>query len=240
MTIPDSRPETSPSTEDEVLEPEVAEPRIRLEEGHRPTGVDEAQREAERQRDEGLVRRAKAGDQDAFADILDAYQGRVERLVRRMFRRERETVEDLVQEVFLRVFRGLAGFEGSSAFGTWVHRIATNVCISEIRSRRALKRDGRTLSLDQPMQGQEELRIEPQAPPTHPGQELENQEMYAACRNAIEALPSMWRLILVLRDLEDKSYEDIAEILDLPIGTVRSRLHRARARVRRLLEGGGR
>jgi len=240
MSIPESRRDAAPATEDLRSGSAAPEPRIRLAEDRPRDEAEEARREAERQRDEALVRRIQAGDADAFAGILDAWQGRVERLVRRMFPRERETVEDLVQEVFLRVFRGLAGFEGSSAFGTWVHRITTNVCISEIRSRRALKRDVPTTSLDQPLLGSEDLRIEPEAPAAAPGQDLENREMYAACRNAIDGLPSMWRMILVLRDLEDKSYEEIAEILDLPIGTVRSRLHRARARVRKLLEGGGR
>ncbi len=204
---------------------------------------DEERREREKARDLVLVARVQAGDETAFAEILDLYQGRVLRIVRRIWQRERETAEDLTQEVFLRVFRGIGRLEGISAFSTWVHRITVNVCITEIRSRKALKRDRPTLSLDAPLAGRDEddsLRMEPEAPNFDPGAELETRELFQACRNAIETLPSMWRMILQLRDLEEKSYEEISEILDLPIGTVRSRLHRARARVRALLEGGGR
>ena len=203
----------------------------------------EQRRAREKARDLALVQRVKDGDESAFAEILDLYQGRVFRLVRRIWQREIETAEDLTQEVFLRVFRGIFRFEGTSAFSTWLHRIAVNVCITEIRSRKALKRDRPTFSLDAPVAGGGEenpLRIEPEARAFDPGEQMETREMFEACRNAIEGLPSMWRMILQLRDLEEKSYEEISEILDLPIGTVRSRLHRARARVRSLLEGGGR
>ena len=207
------------------------------------SGDEAERRDQEKARDLALVERIQAGDDGAFAEILDLYQGRVFRIVRRIWQRERETAEDLCQEVFMRVFRGIPSFQGTSAFSTWVHRITVNVCITEIRSRKALKRDRPTLSLDAPLSGgdaDDPLRIEPEATVIEPGQALETRELFEACRNAIETLPSMWRMILQLRDLEEKSYEEISEILELPIGTVRSRLHRARARVRALLDGGGR
>jgi RNA polymerase sigma-70 factor (ECF subfamily) len=188
-----------------------------------------------------LVARIQGGDQQAFAVLLDRYQGKVQRMIRRMWSRDQQLVEDLVQDVFLRVFRGLPGFAGECSLGAWIHRIAVNVCISEIRQRRALKRDRLTLSLDAPIgghDGKDPLYLDPPAPQVDPGEPSERDELYRQCRQAIADLPELWRVILTLRDLEGRSYEEIAEILKLPIGTVRSRLHRARARVRKAIDGG--
>ncbi len=157
-------------------------------------------------------------------------------MVRRMWSRERELAEDLTQEVFLRVFRGLPDFSADCSVGTWIHRITVNVCISELRQRKALKRDRRTISLDGVDTDGEATSIDPVDPSSAPGIDLERREQFDACRRAIDELPELWRVILTLRDLEDRSYEEIAEILELPIGTVRSRLHRARARVRAYLD----
>jgi RNA polymerase sigma-70 factor (ECF subfamily) len=183
-----------------------------------------------------LVARIVGGDQESCADLVDRYQGRVFRMVRRMWSRERELAEDLTQEVFLRVFRGLPDFSADCSVGTWIHRITVNVCISELRQRKALKRDRRTISLDGVDTDGEATSIDPVDPSSAPGIDLERREQFDACRRAIDELPELWRVILTLRDLEDRSYEEIAEILELPIGTVRSRLHRARARVRAYLD----
>jgi RNA polymerase sigma-70 factor (ECF subfamily) len=204
------------------LEPETTEP------------------ELDRETEVALVSRIVDGDQDAFAVLLDRFQGRVFRMVRRMWSRDKQLVEDLTQEVFLRVYRGLARFQGDCALATWIHRIAVNVCISELRQRKAMKRDKPTVSIDRPLRGDDgddALYLEPTVEARSPAEALERQELYSACRAAIDDLPELWKVILTLRDIEGRSYEEIAEILDLPIGTVRSRLHRARARVRRQLDG---
>ncbi len=199
----------------------------------------EAAAEARSQEDASIVARILAGEAEAFGELLDRYQSRVFRLVSRMFSRQRETAEDLTQEVFLRVYRGLSSFQGDCSFYAWVHRIACNLCVSEIRKKRALKRDRTTVSL-QGFSGDdgEDRTLEVPSPERGPAEAVERAELSQSCREVIEAMPELWRTILVLRDIEEKSYEEIAEILDLPIGTVRSRLHRARARVRDALEGG--
>lgn len=186
-----------------------------------------------------LIARCRRGDQAAFADLLDRFQPRVFRLLDRMAPWPIETVEDLVQEVFLRVHRGLPAFEGKAGLGTWIHRIAVNVGLSALRARKAEKRARRTLSLDAGRDDDEGLRarLEPAAPGGGPAEEAARREDCARLRAAIQALPPLWNLVLTLRDLEGHSYEEIAEILGVPVGTVRSRLHRARLRVRRLLEG---
>lgn len=184
-----------------------------------------------------LVERVLRGEAAAAAELVDLYQGRVYRLVRRMWARDVQLVEDLTQEVFLRVFRALPRFGQECALGAWIHRITVNVCISELRKRKALKRDRTTMSLDQSYGPDDDgPKIEACATTPAPGAETEKRELFDACRNAIAELPELWRVILTLRDLEGRSYEEIAQILDLPKGTVRSRLHRARARVRARLE----
>lgn len=194
--------------------------------------------ELDRQGQLDLVARIVAREQEAFAELLDRYQGRVYRMIRRMWSTDRHLIEDLSQEVFLRVYRGLQGFQGDCALGTWIHRITLNVCISELRQRKALKRDKPTVSIHAPRKGDDGdgFYLEPRDAVQGPADEIERRELYAACRRAIHELPDLWRVILTLRDLEGRSYEEIAETLDLPIGTVRSRLHRARARVRRKLD----
>ena len=210
----------------------------RLDPGVGDAPVEESGFDLEAQRE--LVERVVAGDQQAAADLVDQFQGRVFRMVRHMWSKERELAEDLTQEVFLRVFRGLPRFQHDCSLGAWVHRITVNVCISEIRKRRALKRDRPTLSLNAPRFGDEDDGgIDPVAEQRSAEEAVERDELYARCRGAIDDLPELWRVILTLRDLEGRSYEEIAEILELPIGTVRSRLHRARARVRKRLEQHG-
>ena len=206
---------------------------------HASTGEPERVGDADYEQDRSLTARILSGDQDAFALLLDRYQGRVYRMVRRMWSHDSQLVEDLTQEVFMRVFRGLAGFQADCSLGTWIHRIAVNVCISELRQRKALKRDRRTLSLDAPIHGTDDdgLYLDPPATGSDPTDHGEKEDLYRRCREAIDALPELWRVILTLRDLEDRSYEEIAQVLELPIGTVRSRLHRARARVRKAVDG---
>ncbi len=190
--------------------------------------------------DSSLVRRCRAGDQQAFAELCGRFQGKVFRMLDRMASWPRETVEDLVQEVFLRVFRGLPSFQGEAGLSTWIHRIAVNVGISALRARSAAKRNRPTLSLDAARDALKERGrggFEPAAPDADPSEALCIEESAHRIREAIASLPPLWNLVLTLRDLEGRSYEEIGEILGLPPGTVRSRLHRARSRVRELLDG---
>jgi RNA polymerase sigma-70 factor (ECF subfamily) len=185
------------------------------------------------------IRRATRGDQDAFTSLVDRHGSRVFSLALRIMRNDREAAADMTQEVFLRAFRGLGEFTGGSRFSTWLHRIAVNACVTEQRKRRALKRTGRTVSLDAPVFGDAEdgLRIEPVARDADPAASVSSRELDVRLRAAVDELPDDMRIIVTLRDLQDLSYEEIAETLDVPIGTVRSRLHRARATLRLRLEG---
>jgi RNA polymerase sigma-70 factor (ECF subfamily) len=189
-----------------------------------------------------LVDALKREEPGAFEELLDRYQRPVFRLVQRMATRHIQSAEDLTQEVFLRVYRGLPGFQHECSFWSWISRITTNLCISDLRKRKAMKRDRPTLSMHAAPAGEDpdEFRpLEPEAREEAPAENVAKKELFGRCRAAIEALPELWRVILTLRDLDGRSYEEIAEVLELPIGTVRSRLHRARARVRVQIEGGG-
>jgi RNA polymerase sigma-70 factor (ECF subfamily) len=175
-----------------------------------------------------VLDRARSGDRDAFAAIVERYQQKVFRLVIRMLRCDRDTAADLAQEVFLRVFRGLGTFDGRARFSTWLHKITMNVVISDVRRRRAGKRGRWTFSLDAPIGGTEDLRIEPAARGAAPEERVYHGEIANAVRAAVDTLPDEFREAVLLRDLQDLSYEEIAGILGLPPGTVRSRIHRGR------------
>ena len=176
------------------------------------------------------LRRARLGDQDAIARLVERYTRKVFHLAMRMIGEDRETAADVTQEVFLRAFRALGDFAGECRFSTWLHQITTNVCVSELRKRRALKRRTPTLSLDAPLPGtgSDDLTLDP--PDTGRSGEavVDDRELYVHLRAAIEELPEDMRTVVQLRDLEDRSYEEIAELIRAPVGTVRSRLHRAR------------
>lgn len=189
-----------------------------------PSERDVGPSDAERQ----LVDRARDGDREAFRTLVEEHQHKVYGLVRRVLRCDREQAADLAQEVFLRVFRGLPRFDGSARFMTWVHKIAMNVCISEYRKERALKRDRWTFSLDAPVRGTDDLFLEPQARNPGPAARAEHREIARAVRVAVDELPEDFRMAVVLRDLQGLAYEEIAEILGVPVGTVRSRIHRGR------------
>ncbi len=189
--------------------------------------------------DHDLVARFKRGDAEAFPLLLDRYQRSVFGMLRNMAPWGKETAEDLCQETFMRAFRGLPAFQGGSKFKTWLFRIATHVGITEIRKRRALKRAGRTWSIH----GDEDRGLpafDPVSSTQEPSEALSKTEELAQLRLAIDSIPPLWRTVLVLRDQEGRSYEEISEILGVPVGTVRSRLHRARSRVREALEKMGR
>lgn len=185
-------------------------------------GLDDAEIDAR------LVAAAQGGDRDAFRQIVERHQDRVFRLLRRMLRVDRDSAADLTQEVFLRTWRGLPGFDGQAKFTTWLYRIATNVGVSDVRARRTLKRGRWTFSIDQPIAGTDDMRIEPVGHERDPADRAHHDEIAVAVRAAIDELPDDFRAAVVLRDLEGLSYEEIGDLLQLPPGTVRSKIHRGR------------
>ena len=183
-----------------------------------------------------VVQRAQQGDLDAFRALVDQFSERVMRVIVNVVHCDRATAEDLCQETFLRVHGGLASFDGQR-FSGWLATIATNVAISELRRRRAQKRDQRSLSLDAPIAGTDDLYLDPPGREQDPAHRAHDREFAARVRAAVRELPEEFRVPVVLRDMDGLSYEDIAAALGVPPGTVRSRIHRGRLLLQDLLKG---
>ncbi len=179
---------------------------------------------------------AQRGDLEAFSALMVMFTDRVMRVMTTVLRCDRATAEDLCQEVFLRVHRGLPGFDGAVRFVVWLHKISMNVAISEYRRRRAQKRDRRTLSIDAPLAGTDDLYFDPSGREVDPGEAAHQREFLAKVRQCVLDLPDEFREAVVLRDMESLSYEEIAEVLGLPRGTVRSRIHRGRILLQQMLQ----
>ncbi|MFM1873619.1 MAG: polymerase sigma factor SigW [Planctomycetota bacterium] len=179
---------------------------------------------------------AQRGDLTAFGRLVAMFTDRVMRVMTSMLRCDRATAEDLCQEVFLRVYRGLPSFDGGVRFAVWMHKIARNVAIGEYRKRRAQKRGKTTVSLDAPLPGSDDLHLNPAGREVDPATQVQHGEFLAKVRSCVAALPDEFREPVVLRDLEDLSYDEIAEVLDLPPGTVRSRIHRGRLLLQQMLQ----
>jgi RNA polymerase sigma-70 factor (ECF subfamily) len=181
--------------------------------------------------DAALAERARAGEAAAFEALVKRHQGAAFALAYQMVRR-REDAQDIAQEAFIRVFRGLRDFKGQAAFRTWLHRIVVNLALDTLRRR------GRQAgaSYDDAREPGEEAREEAGAHPDEdPGRALEAREVGDAIRMALEELPAPQRAALLLREIEGLSYQEIAETLGCALGTVMSRLHYARRRLQERL-----
>jgi RNA polymerase sigma-70 factor (ECF subfamily) len=190
--------------------------------------------ELEQQDDDALVREAVRGRTEAFEALVQRYQDRLYGLLHRMVG-DRERALDLAQDTFLKAWRGLAGFQGQSAFYTWLYRIARNVVISAGRYEAARPRIG--ISLDEPDEDGDGPRVPVPMADDSPSERVLAGERRELVLGAIARLPGEFREIIILRDMQNHAYEEIAEQLEIPVGTVRSRLHRARAELRTRLEG---
>lgn len=189
-----------------------------------------------------LVQRTLAGDQRAFEMLVVRYQRRVERLIGRMVR-DTDLVEDIAQETFIRAYRALAQFRGDAQFYTWLYRIAVNTAKKQLLE---LKRDPLVYQSqmktgdDDETSGSERELNSGVADTETPEAVLASKEIAEAVNAAMEALPEELRNAITLREIEGLSYEEIAQALDCPIGTVRSRIFRAReaisGRIKPLLE----
>ncbi|NOS90002.1 MAG: RNA polymerase sigma factor RpoE [Methylococcaceae bacterium] len=175
------------------------------------------------QLDEDLVRRVQQGDKSAFDLLVIKYQHKIIQLVNRYVKDPSEA-QDVAQEAFIKAYRALGSFRGDSAFYTWLYRIAINTAKNYLvsRSRR---------NSDYQVDIQDAEAIE-NAPQLHgldtPERLLLNQEIIDTIKSAIEQLPEEMRIAITLREFEGMSYEQIAEAMECPVGTVRSRIFRAR------------
>ncbi len=182
---------------------------------------------------EALVERAKEGDREAFGRLVDEYKDKIYNYVSRMLSDPYEA-EDVTQEAFLRAYRSLPRFRGASSFHTWLYRIASNLAIDVVRKR---KRTEPTFSLDEPLESEEgEYEREIPAETGGPEDMTTTRETQVAVRRAIMDLPEKLRNVMILYELQGETYEDIAEILDVPLGTVKSRLFNARNTLKEKLE----
>jgi RNA polymerase sigma-70 factor, ECF subfamily len=174
-----------------------------------------------------LVERTVAGDQKAYELLVLKYQRRIERLIGRMVR-DTDLVEDIAQETFIRAYRALAQFRGEAQFYTWLYRIAVNTAKKALGD---LKRDP-LISENSLRSGDEEdetSAVENELTTAEtPETLLAAKEIAAAVNSAMDALPEELRQAVTLREIEGLSYEEIAEVMNCPIGTVRSRIFRAR------------
>jgi RNA polymerase sigma-70 factor (ECF subfamily) len=186
-----------------------------------------------------LVERAVAGDQKAFEFLVIKYQRRVQRLIGRMVR-DVDLVEDIAQETFIKAYRALHQFRGDAQFYTWLYRIAVNTAKKFLLE---LKRDPTvTQSALQSNEDDDETFHTGHESTTSetPESELAAKEIAREVNAAVDALPDDLKQALTLREMDGMSYEDIAEIMKCPMGTVRSRIFRAReavsARIKPMLE----
>ena len=183
--------------------------------------------------DAALVRRAKLGDEVAFAELVERHQGRVYQHASRLMGNAQDA-EEVLQDTFLQVFRNLARFEERSKFSTWVYRIATNEAL--MRLRRVSRR--REVSLDDmPVAAVERANEGVQALARSAVDHVMDREIREALQAAVAELPEEYRVVFVLRDVDDLTNAETAEILDLSIAAVKSRLHRARLFLRDRIAG---
>ena len=180
--------------------------------------------------DRELVEKAKAGDQGAFEQLVLDNQNKVYSLALRLVG-DREEAADLAQEAFVKAWQGLASFQGESSFATWVYRLTTNVCIDHLRKKKRREGVEAVVSLDDTDSGW----AEPVDRESDPQRLLERSERGEALARGLDRLPDWQRQVLVLRELSGLSYQEIGEKLDIDMGTVKSRIARARLNLRKIL-----
>jgi len=177
-----------------------------------------------------LIQRCRRGDEAAFETLLRRYEKKVYALCRRMCRDEDDAME-AAQDAFLAVWRGVGSFRADARFSTWVYRLTANACLDLLRRE---KKRGGDLSLD----GEEGV-AEPADPSPTPEELAERQETRRLVREALRALPDDYRAVLLLRELGQLSYAEIADATGLELGTVKSRISRARQMLRNYLAADG-
>ena len=180
-----------------------------------------------------LIARLKIGDEDAFNELVKAYADPVFKLAFRLLSRNREEAEDVTQEVFLKAFRKIKQFRGDSALRTWLFRITSNCVTNRLKYRMRLKRRETLL---QNVPDPDDLPEPGSIGASDPAQEYEKKERLRRIEEAVQALPEDLRRVVVLRDLDNFSYQEISSITSIPVGTVKSRIARGREALRKILK----
>lgn len=176
------------------------------------------------------IAQALSGDQRAYAALVEKHKGPVFHIVFKIVRNQ-DAANDLVQETFMKAFSSLASYRSEYRFSTWLYKIAANSSIDYLRKRRI-----NALSLDQPVEtqdGQMEFEV---ADNTHnPEKDLVRKQQRFSIDEAIQSLPDKYREVIIYRHKDDKSYEEIADSLGIPVGTVKARIFRARELLKKKL-----
>ncbi|GAB0171369.1 RNA polymerase sigma factor SigW [Lysinibacillus sp. CTST325] len=176
------------------------------------------------------IKQVLKGDQNAFADIVSLYQHKLYQVCYRMLGNKQES-EDIAQEAFVRAYMNLHTFDQKRKFATWLYRIATNLCIDRIRKKKP------DYYLDAEVAGTEGLDMYSQiaAADQLPEEQIEQMELQDRIQYEIGRLPDKYRSVIVLKYIEELSLQEISEILDMPLGTVKTRIHRGREALRKQL-----
>jgi len=186
------------------------------------------------QHDMVLVNKAVAGDQRAYAELLSRYRDAIYFMLLKMVNNQ-DDAEDLTIEAFGKAFKNIHQYTPNFAFSTWLFKIATNNCIDFIRKRRG----GLTISIDQNNLDREETPIHIQTDALDPEENMINQQKIRLMHEVVQRLKPRYRKLVEMRYFEELSYEEIAESLELPIGTVKAQLFRARELLFNILKSSG-
>ncbi len=190
------------------------------------------QRLDSREEDSRLIHKALAGDHSAFRRLMDKYHDPIYSFVWKMVH-DRSQVEDLTQEAFIKAFASLKNFNEEYAFSTWLYKIATNNCIDYIRKRKLL-----TFSIDKPIESKDGVySFEIPDHSNAADRDIIASQRSAFLGQAIQRLPEKYRKVIHLRHVEERSYEEIAKALKLPVGTVKAHIFRAREMLYKHLKG---
>jgi len=183
----------------------------------------EQRRFESRREDSALIQQALACNQNAFRKLRLKYYAQIFKLIGRMIR-NREEVEDLTQEAFIKAFTSLASFNEEYSFSTWLYKIATNNAIDHVRKRKL-----QTFSINQPIESEEsDYSFELPDMEPEPDQELITAQRKKMLDDAMDSLPAKYRQVILMRHVEEKEYQEIAKTLKLPLGTVKAHIFRAR------------
>lgn len=181
--------------------------------------------------DLSLVRACRAGQTEAYGELVRRHQARLYPTVLRLLGSP-EDAQDALQDAFVRGFEKLDQYQGDSSFHTWIYRIAVNMALSGLRKRRSRG----VLRLWSPRRDSPMIDVADESPESDPAHSVDRTEREALIAAALDTLGEDQRAVVVLKDFDGHRYEEIAEILKIPVGTVRSRLHRARAQLRTQLQ----
>lgn len=186
-----------------------------------------------RDEERSLIQKAQKGDMAAFETLVQQHERLVYNLALRTLGNDADA-QDAAQEAFIKAWTGLGSFRGDSKFSVWIYRLTNNVCLDMLR-----KRKNEAISLTMPDDEGEDTTLDIPDESSSPQRILEKKEQMEDLQKAIDTLPEDYRRVLLLREVSDLSYEEIAKVLDMDLGTVKSRIFRARKKLCAILSDSG-